>query len=399
LGHRGVHLGRRGAGAVTSVRVGGLELRTVTTLEELEQLGDGWDALVRDMPRPSPWLLHAWLTEWWKHYGEDADLRVHVAFRDGRLVGALPLFVESRFGVRVVDFFGHFRAAPVDVLAAPGDDEVIAVLGERASAGDHDLADIFGLHGSSRLPGALGNQLRLVRRVESPVLDLSGGWDAVYRAHTDSKKRNLHKRRRRQLAELGRLDTVIARTAPEVDAALEAAFELHALRWAGRPDGSGFATPTGRRFHRAAARLLAEEDIPRVVLLTLDDRPIAFHYYFAFCGRMFVHRLAFDPSLSRFSPGLVNTLDALEAAAAEGLTLVEYLGGGERYKLELSDRFDPLYEGFGLARSPQGHVLLRTRLAVIGTRRRLKRSTRLRRLYFEGLAPVRRAVLRRRGGR
>ena len=78
-------------------------------------------------------------------------------------------------------------------------------------------------------------------------------------------------------------------------------------------------------------------DIPRIVLLKLDGRAIAFHYYFAFCGRMYVHRLAFDPDLSRYSPGVVNTLDAIQVAAEEGLTLVEYLGGAERYKADLSD--------------------------------------------------------------
>lgn len=351
------------------------------------------------MPRPSPWLLHAWLTEWWRHYGDGAELCVHVARRDGALVGALPLAVRAQFGVRVLDFFGHFRAAPVDLLASDGEGDAVAALAQRAAAGGHDVADIFGLHASSRLAASLGGRLRLIPRVESPVLDLSAGWEETYRSHTDSKKRNLHKRRRRQLSELGTLRTTVARTPEELEVALDAAFDLHALRWEGRPDGSGFATPVGRRFHRAAIRRLGEDDIPRLVMLTLDGRPIAFHYYFAFCGRMFVHRLAFDPRLSRYSPGLVNTLDALEAAAAEGLTLVEYLGGGERYKLELSDRFDPLYEGFGLARSPQGHALMHGRLAVIGTRRMLKRSHRLRRLYFEGLAPVRRVMLRPPAGR
>ena len=30
---------------------------------------------------------------------------------------------------------------------------------------------------------------------------------------------------------------------------------------------------------------------------------------------MYVHRLAFDPAFARYSPGLVNTLDTIEAAA------------------------------------------------------------------------------------
>ena len=241
---------------------------------------------------------------------------------------------------------------------------------------------------------ATPKRLRLITRVEAPVLDLTDGWDAVYTAKTGSKKRNLHRRRRKQLAELGELTVELARSGPELETALEDAFRLHGLRWAGRPDGSRFATPVGKRFHRAAIQALAADDIPRIITLKLDGRPIAFHYYFLLGGRMYVHRLAFDPEFARFSPGLVNTLDALEAAAGEGAVLVEYLGGDERYKLELSDRLEPLSQGLGLARTPQGRGVTLARLGVIRGRRRLKRSPALRKLYFEGLAPARQAIAR-----
>ena len=212
----------------------------------------------------------------------------------------------------------------------------------------------------------------------------------VYASKTSSKKRNLHRRRRRQLGELGPLEVRVAREPEELLAALEDAFRLHRLRWEGRPDGSGFATPMGERFHRAAVLRLAELDIPRIVLLRLAGRAIAFHYYLAFEGRMYVHRLGFDPDFARYSPGLVNTLDTLEAAAAEGLTRVEFLGGAERYKLELADGFDPLCHGLGLARGVRARSLVAAELGVIRLRMRLKESPRFRRLYVDGLAPLRR---------
>jgi CelD/BcsL family acetyltransferase involved in cellulose biosynthesis len=109
---------------------------------------------------------------------------------------------------------------------------------------------------------------------------------------------------------------------------------------------------------------------------------------------MYVHRLAFDPAVARFSPGLVNTLDAIESAAQEGMTRVEFLGGGERYKVELADAFEPLYHGFGMASGMGGRAYAATQLATIRTRLALKRSPRLHRLYFEDLAPVRRLVQR-----
>lgn len=364
----------------------------LTTQAGLDELADEWNALVDAMARPSPFLLHGWLSEWWRHYGQGAQLTLHVARRDGKLVGALPLFSRAHSGLRVTEFLGSGTSALADLLVLDrDDDETARALGERAVASGHDLADLFGLPGESRLARELGRtQLRMIERVESPVLDLQAGWPEVYKEKTDSKKRNLHKRRRRQLGELGRLEVMRARTLEELEPALEEAFHLHELRWAGRPDGSGFATQCGKRFHRAALRELAALDGARIVTLKLDDRPIAFHYFFVVANRMYVHRLAFDPALSRYSPGLVNTLDALEWAGEEGLERVEYLGGGERYKLELSDRLEPLYQGLGLAGSVKGRVVLAARLGKIRARRRLKRSATLHRLYLNGLTPLRR---------
>jgi CelD/BcsL family acetyltransferase involved in cellulose biosynthesis len=370
----------------------------VTTLGDFEALTPEWDHLVRAMPRPSPFLLHGWLTEWWRCYGDGAELAVHVARRDGRLVAALPLLVRRRAGLRVASFVGDRQAVLGDLLVAPDvGDDVGEKLARRLADNHCDVLDLHGLPADSRMAAALGSHLDVIQRVEAPVLDLADGWDAVYRAKTSSKKRNLHRRRRRQLAELGGLEVSVARRLDELEPALEEAFALHELRWEGRPDGSGFASATGKRFQRAILPGLAAADVARIVTLRLDGRAIAFHYYFALAGRMYVHRLAFDPALARYSPGIVNTLDTIEAAAAEGLRRVEFLGGDERYKVELADRFEPLCHGFGAASGTRGRAYAAAQVGSIRLRMRLKRSPRLRRLYFDGLAPMRRLGSRSRG--
>jgi CelD/BcsL family acetyltransferase involved in cellulose biosynthesis len=100
---------------------------------------------------------------------------------------------------------------------------------------------------------------------------------------------------------------------------------------------------------------------------------------------MYVHRLAFDPALGRFSPGLIATLDAIEAAAAEGATRVEFLGGGERYKVELADRLEPLLQCIGLATTARGTVGAAIDRTVVDTRLRLKQHDFLRRAYASGI--------------
>ncbi len=368
---------------------------TLASEESFAEVGKDWDALVPAMPRPSPFMLHGWLLEWWRHYGEGCTMAVQAAFRGGTLVGALPLVVHSSRRLKVATFLGGRQSAPADLLLADGEElSVGAELAARAAASGQDYADLFGLSADCRLASVLGSSgLHLFERIPAPVLEMSAGWEATYRARTTSKKRGYHRRRRRQLAKLGKVEVRVARSRADLERALEEAFRLHGLRWRGRPDGSGFVTPTGMRFNRAAALALAAIDVPRIVLLELNGRAIAFTYYFAFEGRAFLHRMAFDPAFGRVSPGLTNMYDALETGVSEGLTRFEFLGGPDRYKIELTDRIEPLHAGLGLAGSPAGRAVVAGRSRWLRLRESLKRSPTARSLY-DGLAPARRLLAR-----
>jgi CelD/BcsL family acetyltransferase involved in cellulose biosynthesis len=376
---------------------------SATTLRDpraFQDLSGEWDALVAAMPRPSPFLCHGWLLQWWRHYGAGAELQVHVARRGERLVGALPLRAVRRSGVRVAGYIGGTSAALADILVADADPGAVAAALLRSSAAaGNNLLDVFGPPAESRLLRALEPYgVWQIEVVESPVLEFDGGWEETYRQHTSAKKRNLHGRRRRQLERLGRLEVSVARSERELERGLEEAFALHRLRWQGRPDHSDFGTSEGMRFHRDAMHALLDLDAPRIVTLRLDGRAIAFHYYLLLFDRMYVHRLGFDPDYARYSPGLINTLDAIAAAAQEGARRVEFLGGGERYKLELADGVQPMHRLIGQPRGLRGQVSARAASAGVRARLRLKRSPAINSAYYRGLAPARRLRGAVRGG-
>jgi CelD/BcsL family acetyltransferase involved in cellulose biosynthesis len=374
-----------------------LRLETVDSEEGLVALGGSWDPLVRAMARPSPFLLHCWLVEWWRHYGEGNRLAVEVAFRGDRLVGALPLITFSLHGLRVGTFIGARQSALADALLAEGEgQEVVEALVDRVLASEHDYVDLFGLSDQGRLAALGGSRrLELFQRIAAPILDLSDGWEAAYRRKTNSRKRSHHNHRRRQLAQVGEVEVIHARTLDELEPAFEHAFRLHELRWQGRPDGSGFVTATGKRFTRAVVKELTKIDANRVVLTKVGGRPVAFCWYFVLEDRVYLHRLAFDPAYGRFSPGIVNALDTLRLAAQEGATRAEFLGGAERYKVELADGFEPLYLGLGLPGSARGRAAVAARARWLRLRRRGKSSVLARKVYY-GSASARRRLRRQR---
>jgi CelD/BcsL family acetyltransferase involved in cellulose biosynthesis len=284
----------------------------------------------------------------------------------------------------VTEFVGGTWALLADVLVAPGEDgSAVGALAERAGSADHDFANLFGLPESSRLASALpSHALRLLERLEAPVLDLADGWEDVYRRKLSSKARSERRRRWRQLEEQGAVEVSIAGSREELGPALDDAFRLYALRWEGRRDPSGFVTQTGRRFHRAALLRLADFDASRLVTIRLDGRAIAFALYLQLSGCAYGLTMAFDPAYARFGLGAEAKLLSFEAAAGEGVTRAELLGTDAEHKRRFTDRFEPIYQGVGLARTLRGHVAAKALVDGIRARRAIKRSKTAQRLYY-----------------
>jgi CelD/BcsL family acetyltransferase involved in cellulose biosynthesis len=377
---------------VTTTRASAaVRLETIETESAFGELGTSWDRLVGAMPRPSPFLLHTWLLEWLRHYRGTSRLAVQVAFRDGELAAALPFVVHSWRGLRIARFIGGRQANLADLLVDPREDASLgATLLAQASPG-YDFAELFGLAADSRMAQVAGQRrLHLFQRIEAPVLDLDDDWDALYHAKVSGKHRSFHRRCRRQLEELGALEFAFARTRPDVERMLEEAFRVHALRWQGRPDASGFVTPTGMSFHRAAVGALADQDAVRLATMTLSGDVIAFVLCFVLRGRLFLYRLAFDPSFARFSPGLLTLLETIACAARDGVARLEFLGGGEGYKVRLADRLEPLHLGIGLPGSVAGRAAVAARVATLLLRTHLKHSAAARRAYDTAAPLVRR---------
>jgi CelD/BcsL family acetyltransferase involved in cellulose biosynthesis len=345
------------------------------------EIGGAWDDLVRAMPRPSPFLLHAWLLEWFRHYGGASELAVQAVFRDGALAGAFPLVHRTWRGLRVARFMGGEQSSLADLLVAPSEDPTTgATLIERASS-EHDFAELFGLGEDSRVARAAPGQLHLFRRADAPVLELTDDWDAQYQAKVSSKRRSQYRRSLRQLEERGPVEFSLARSREELELALGDAVRLHALRWEGRRDGSGFATPTGVSFHHAALGVLADQDVVRLMTMRFAGRAIAFVLGFALSERLYGYRTAFDPSFARCSPGLLTLLEWLGSASHEGVRRVELLGAADPFKLELADDLEPLHLGLGLAATARGRAVVTTWSGVRRLRERLKSSATARRAY------------------
>ena len=136
----------------------------------------------------------------------------------GRLVGALPMCVRRKYGLRVLSFVGGEDSSLADVLVEDDErGEIESALVERGTSAATTSRSSPGSPPEPLRGGARPFAPEPRRALEAPVLDLTPGWQEVYTSKLSSKKRNHYRRRRRRLAEAGRLEVDIARTADELE--------------------------------------------------------------------------------------------------------------------------------------------------------------------------------------
>ncbi|MEV8226961.1 GNAT family N-acetyltransferase [Streptomyces sp. NPDC079167] len=210
---------------------------TVTLCRDLPDFADlaaEWDALHRRCPTATPFQSHAWLHSWWLSYGVPGRLRVLLARRGGRLIGAAPLMLAHRpmpllvpMGGAISDFFdilvdGEDTRAAVTALERglhrAAAHTVVDLREVRPDASAHLLFEAWGGARSSRADSTC---------MELPAEPV----DALIGRMTGS-------RAQRARAKLRRIDAlgIECRTAPvhRVAGAVGTLLRLHELQWLGR---------------------------------------------------------------------------------------------------------------------------------------------------------------------
>ncbi|MFB7745695.1 GNAT family N-acetyltransferase [Streptomyces sp. NPDC056132] len=233
------------------------DLRVELCTDDLRfaDLAANWFQLHRSCSAATPFQSHAWLHSWWLSYGVRGRLRVHLAYRDGRLVGAAPLMRVLRplpalvpLGGPISDFADVLLA---DDCAEEAATALTGALMRSARGALIDLGEVRPGAGAERIHAnwaAPKHQLTDSRCLELPVADM----DTLL-------SRLPNNRAQRARAKLRKIDAlgIEQRDVPpdEVPGALRTLLELHGLQWQGRGVTREHLRP---RFEQHLARAVGE---------------------------------------------------------------------------------------------------------------------------------------------
>ncbi|MFF8882582.1 GNAT family N-acetyltransferase [Streptomyces flaveolus] len=227
----------------------------------------------------------------------------------------------------------------------------------------------------------------------SYVIDVEKGYEAyesVLRAQSPKFLKTTLAKERRLGRQVGDVRFVFDEREP---AALRTLMEWKSAQYRRTGRRDRFAQEWITRLVGRLAETRAPECTGTLSVLYAGDRPVAAHFGLRSASVLACWFPAYDPDFAKYSPGLVLHLRMAEAAAAEGIGLLDMGRGAAEYKDSLKTGELPVYEGTATrpgagaalqwlgrepARRAHSFVRDRPRLASLAART-LKGAARLRR--------------------
>ena len=189
--------------------------------------------------------------------------------------------------------------------------------------------------------------VRLLSRKPAPYIDLAalGGAPDAYLASLSANTRYQLRRSDRVYAAIGPLALRRAETLDEALGFLEALAALHQASWTARGRPGAFANPRFLRFHRTLLARALPRGEAELLRISAGPADIGYLYNFRYRGRVLAYQsgLNYAAAGPHGKPGLTCHHAAIQLARRDGMAAYDFLAGGDRYKISLSNAAVTLY--------------------------------------------------------
>lgn len=344
----------------------GCTVQIVTDNAGFDALQREWDELFIASPTASPPLRFDWVRVWWRIYGPvygcgGKGLRLIVMRRNGRLIGALPLYLSRGalplLGVRRLRFistgaaeFEETCAEYLDLLHAPGEAGACIELLVPALTNSPGLKwdelvlpDMSPASPLLELARRLDNGRLRVRQF-SPgachIAELGGGMEQYLAGLSPTTR----KKARKMLRDLQTPEYVfeIAATTEQINLFFDQMVALHRKRWTAEGKTGSFA-PRHAQFHRELLLKLAPPGQAVIARLSYRGQPIALSCGHRVRAKFDGYQMGVDHDVKEVhSPGAALYLALVSHLMQDGVIMCDQLLGCNRFKLDYCKQERPL---------------------------------------------------------
>ena len=307
-------------------------LRTVTTIDQFEQLRDAWDELTSE-----PLLSFAWHFSWWNSFQHLGQLQLFVLEANGQVVGIAPFFLDRWGGQRRLRFLGSGKTCTdfADLIVADGwRDRLVEEIAVHIveSMAMLELEGVTVDEPQKSFNQQLGSRFwRYDIELEpSWMLDLPDQWSDFMSGSKKSLKRKIKKAEKRLASDEFEIRTTLEDL--PLDEGWKLLVELHQSRFQSKDMAGAFSDANFEQFLYDAVTMLDEKEQAEIVVAYHEGEPIGAHLILLGSSGPQLYQSGIQMAKAKSELGHLLITFEVRRAIEQGHSMFDFLRGNEPYK-------------------------------------------------------------------
>ncbi len=320
--------------------------------DSVRKLQPHWDAFVESIGGDL-FSTYDFGRVWWKHYGDQRRLQIHVLRKQGNIIAILPLFWEKLTigpcSLKLIRLVGCDHSVTTISPAIHPDyvDDVIH------SVVDHlECSLTWDMIHFGPLPGYESNRRKIAEALSTHpaidhvfardrdgphiIFDLPDNYEKYLAALSGNERSNIRGREKK----LSKDHTVCceAASAETLEETFFQFVEQHQAQWIRQGQLGHFVDwPSAREYHWDLVQAQAKHNRVALLKYDVDDTNLGYQYNYHFGSRMYwiLTSRSLDQQWERFSPGRLLHCATVRAAIDAGAMQLDGMRGMYDYKLRL----------------------------------------------------------------
>lgn len=326
--------------SATSQSAAWQKIETIGNLDELNDLRQDWNQLAERFR--TPLLSHEWFSSCAAAFCPPGRPFVLLLRSNGNIRAIAPLVRLDRLGVEHLEVLGSADLMePTSFLCddSPSFNTLAnALLDLKMPLILRRLHVESNMHLALRMAANEKSFIVIEKSSSSPWIPITCSWNEFV-AHMSSHRRSNLRRLRRRLEGNGRVEVnFYTGDSPDFSSALDEAFRIEASGWKAKEGTAILTNERLKTFFTTYSQAAARSGLARLFLLRLNGKGIAMVLGVEYARRLWILKVGYDESWSRFAPGILLHHESIRWAFERQLEGYEFLGTTEPWIKEWTEK-------------------------------------------------------------
>ena len=306
---------------------------------------DAWQNVLQNSAVVAPFLDYDWMRIWLKHFADaESQQIITVKNENNQLLGLVPLVkARQRFAglaFNELSFAANSHSFRSDIIAKAELKPAIftALLSYLLKTERFDYLRFKEYLADPILFAELDRQnipFSLEETKQPPYIQITSDWETFFNSKRGHFKRNLRRRIRNAEKEFKQVEyRILSDTSKNLDEWINQGLVLEASGWKGKQGTAILNSETVKQFYFDIAHTFHKRGMLHIGGLFFGDRMVAFNFSLIYQNAFYLLKIAYDESMSRYSPGQIMMFYLFKTVFDSGLQCFDFLGPSMPWKLE-----------------------------------------------------------------